>query len=262
MAKVAIGSLDKAEPVSSPRGFAGAAQCLAYFNRAKDPLHLHLHRIGPDQAFGIGPLEGDCAAYVWEGEIVASDATLPQGSSLVVEHGASLAIAGGKQGALLVAFTSNTPKARRREGGRVHLLPADRVPRYAPEPGAGGASGGLHANAECPTCEVWLHENSMPGMGEENALATAERGVHSHSEDEIIFVTGGAMRLGTKLHGPGTAIAIAADTMYSFTPGPDGLSFVNFRAGYPQAFRMKHGGTFDEAGYWRERVKPPEYVAG
>lgn len=260
MAKVAIGSLEKAAAVSPPPGICGAVESLAYFNRNKDPLHLHLHRIAPGQGLRIGPTDRDCAAYVWEGEVTAGRVALPQGSSLIVEHGASQEVTAGSNGAVLVAFTANGRQAESRAGGRVHLLPNDRVPRYAPQPGAAGASGGLHANAECPTCEVWLHENSMPGMGEENALATAEGGVHSHSEDEIIFVTGGAIRLGTKLHGPGTALAIAADTMYSFTPGPDGLSFINFRAGYPKAFRMKHGGTFDEAGYWRERVSPPEYV--
>ena len=127
-------------------------------------------------------------------------------------------------------------------------------------PGAGGTSGGLHADARCPTCEVWLHENTMPGMPDEAARELGDRGVHSHSEDEIIFVTRGSMRLGNRLYGPGTALAIAADTMYSFTPGPDGLSFINFRAGFPRAFRMKNGQTFDEAGYWRERVTAPQYL--
>ena len=159
-------------------------------------------------------------------------------------------------------FMSVDHKRPRAGTARAHLLPAGQVPRHVPEPGAVGAAGGLHANGECPGCTVWLHENTMaPVSGDAEALrAMAERGVHSHSEDEIIVVTDGAMRLGARLFGPGTAIAIARDTFYSFTPGPEGLAIVNYRPAAPHAFRMKSGATADEAGYWRERVRPPRYV--
>ncbi len=266
MGKVAIGTPEKSVEASLPPGFAGSAQTRAYFAGEQDPLHLHLHCVTPGQPFRIGPLASDCAAYVWQGEAWAGDVALPQGSSLIVEHGASLEIRGGSEEAVVATFTSarppaGQPSAAPRAGGHVHLLPASRVPRYAPDPGSGGTGGGLHANAGCPTCEVWLHENSMPGMDGEAAMALGDRGVHSHSEDEIIFVTGGMMRLGTRLVGPGTALAIAADTMYSFTPGPDGLSFINFRAARPRSFRMKDGTPVDEEAYWRARVSPPEYVS-
>lgn len=260
MARVSIGTPEKALPASPPAGIDGASDCRAYFDRESDPLHLYQHRLDAGATLHIGPMACDCVGYVWEGSIRAGDANLPHGSSLVVEHGAEMAFTAGDAGAVILTFARRQAPQLQRTGGHVHLLPSNRVPRYAPEPGAGGASGGLHANALCPTCEVWLHENTMPGMSDEAAGQMGGRGVHSHSEDEIIFVTSGTMRLGTKLHGPGTALAIAADTMYSFTPGPDGLSFINFRAGHPEAFRMKDGGTFDEAGYWRDRVTAPEYL--
>lgn len=85
--------------------------------------------------------------------------------------------------------------------------------------------------------------------------------MHSHSEDEIIFVAAGAMRLGHMLVGPGTAIAIAADTLYSFTPGPEGLSFVNFRAAMPGDIRFAHGASMSETRFWRERVGRPDYLS-
>jgi hypothetical protein len=260
VARISIGTPDKASPVSSPPGMASSADCSAYFDRESDPLHLYQHRLEPSGALHIGPMDCDCVGYVWEGSVTAGNATLPKGSSLVIEHGAEMDLTAGASGAVVLTFAKREPPEDQRAGGHVHLLPDDRVPRSAPEPGAGGASGGLHADALCPTCEVWLHEYTAPGMSDEDALEVADRGVHSHSEDEIIFVTCGSMRLGTKLYGPGTALAIAADTMYSFTPGPDGLSFINFRAGHPEAFRMKNGQTFDEAGYWRERVSAPVYL--
>jgi hypothetical protein len=98
-------------------------------------------------------------------------------------------------------------------------------------------------------------------MEEEPQGAASERGVHSHSEDEVIFVTGGHMRLGARLYGPGAAIAIAAETFYSFGVGPDGLRFVNFRAGLPNLIRFKGGDTMDEVAFWRDRVGVPDYLA-
>lgn len=260
MARIFIGTTEKALPASPPPGITGANDCRAYVGGERDPLHLYQHRLEPGALLRIGPMACDCVAYIWEGAVTADSARLAEGSSLVVEHDAVMELRAGDAGALVLTFAGREPPKAQRAGGHVHLLPEERVPRYAPEPGAGGVSGGLHADARCATCEVWLHENTMPGMSDESALEVGDRGVHSHSEDEIIFVTHGSMRLGTKLYGPGTALAIAADTMYSFTPGPEGLRFINFRAGFPQAFRMKSGAPFDEAGYWRERVSAPAYL--
>ena len=261
MAKVSIGTPQKARAVPPPPGMATSGETWAWFDGAKDPLHLHQHLLPAGTALEIGPMAADCVTYVYGGSVMAGSHALTRGSSLVVEHGARLALVAGADGASVLTFAAARAADADRAGGHVHLLPDAQVPRYAPEPGASGASGGLHFNGECPSCQVWLHENHMPGMATGDFRAAAEGGVHSHSEDEIIFITGGAMRLGTKMVGPGTALAIAADTFYAFTPGPEGLSFINFRAGRPQAFRMKSGGTFDEAGYWKARVSPPSYLA-
>jgi hypothetical protein len=118
----------------------------------------------------------------------------------------------------------------------------------------------MFADSGCETCAVWLHGNSFPPSGPPDAEAE-KRGVHCHSEDEIIVVIDGAMRLGRKLVGPGTAIAIRADTMYAFTPGPEGLSFVNFRAGVPGDIQFANGMTISETGYWKDRLPRPDYRA-
>ncbi|MBV1687676.1 hypothetical protein KRR38_08300 [Novosphingobium sp. G106] len=113
----------------------------------------------------------------------------------------------------------------------------------------------------CPTCEVWLHENHFPGRATPMTPEEEKRGVHSHSEDEIIFVIDGEIRLGNKLYGPGTAVAIAADTLYSFTTGPKGLSFINFRAGAPGDIQFANGPAISETGYWKDKQLTPEYVS-
>lgn len=260
MGKIAIATLDDARPGDPPPGFYGEAETAALLDGDKDPLHVHLHTLGRGLVLRIGPLDVDCMAYVWEGGVEAGGRRLAATSSFVVERGAVLDVRGAGDGARVVTFKASGPPARPRAGGHVHLLPAERVPR-AELTGTRGAAGGMHADASCATCHVWLHENSLAPVEEEPVDAASEKGVHSHSEDEVIFVTDGHMRLGQRLYGRGSAIAIPAETLYSFGVGPEGLKFVNFRAGRPSEIRFKGGGTMDEVAFWRDRVGTPEYLA-
>lgn len=265
MPKVSVVTPQKAQEGQAPAGFSGLPGALAYFDDARSPLHLHLHRIAPGDRLTIGPLATDCVAYVWHGAVAAGGWALEPGSSMIVERGQTLTVQGGEASAELLTFHAGQPSEDQRAGGHVHLLPRERVPFRADMSGSGGGSsgvgGGMHADSSCPTSAVWLHENHFPGRDTPMTPEEEKRGVHSHSEAEIIFVTAGEIRLGTKLYGPGTAVAIAADTLYSFTTGPKGLSFINFRAGMPGDIRFANGATISETGYWRERAMTPEYVA-
>lgn len=260
MGKITIATLAEAPRVEPPAGFAGDVEVLALLQQDKDPLHAHLHRLGRGAMLRIAPATSDCMAYVWEGAVEAGGRRLVATSSFIVEHGATLEVRAAADATTLVTFQAAHPPAAPRAGGHVHLLPAERVPR-AELTGTRGASGGLHADSSCPTCEVWLHENSLAAMEDEPSDAASEKGVHSHSEDEVIFVTDGHMRLGQRLYGRGSAIAIPAHTLYSFGVGPQGLKFVNFRAARPNEFRFKSGGTLDEVAFWRDRVGQPHYLA-
>ena len=261
MARVAVVTPEKAMASALPAGFAGTGRAGAYCAGPGKPIHLHLVRLAPQEHLTIGPLSNDCAVYVWQGEVTVRGTGLAAGSSAIVERGACLTLTGAGPGeAQVLCFAGAEASPAPRPGGAVHLLPAAMVPRMAAEPGASGVSGALHADSACPGCTAWLHENHFPG-GMAPPPEQAARGIHSHSEDEIIFVTAGAMRLGARLVGPGTAIAIAADTLYSFTAGPEGLSFVNFRAAMPGDIRFAHGASISETGYWRERVGRPVYLS-
>jgi quercetin dioxygenase-like cupin family protein len=59
---------------------------------------------------------------------------------------------------------------------------------------------------------------------------------HAHLRDEIIFVLEGELIVGSRVLTSGSSVYIAANTLYSFRAGPDGVHFVNFRptagAGY------------------------------
>ena len=257
MGKISIGTLE-APVVGLPRGFAGDVETQGYFRGDGDPLHVHLHKLGVGAELRVGPLETDCIVYVWKGGVQAGGRRLAEASSLIVEHGAEVAILGEEAQSVLLTFFAARPSPERRAGGHVHLLPTEEVPRSENLTGDGGVGGGLHADASCPTCQVWLHENKLAPREEDPA--GAEAGVHSHSEDEVIFVIEGQMQLGKRLYGPGTALAIPADTLYSFGIGPEGLAFVNFRAGLPAEIKFKNGASMDEVGFWRKGVGAPKYL--
>lgn len=231
----------------------------AWLDGERDPLHLYGHRLAPGQVLSLRADPVDRVCHVWRGAVSVGNTQLPAGSTAIVEHGASLSPTAGDEGATILVFQAATQAQQSRAGGQVHLLPESRVPRTPPTFGGSGASGGMHADSACPTCEVWLHENHFPARPQPSREEEA-RGVHAHTEDEIIFVTSGQIRLGNRLHGPGTALAVAANTLYTFTAGPEGLSFVNFRAQCPSDIRFADGGTMSETGYWEERVARPGYL--
>lgn len=243
-----------------PRALVGgAAVCSAYFDGERDRLHLHRIDVKPEDGVKLSARNVDIVSYVWMGGIEARHVELPAGSSLVVERGGTVDLRATGQGATILIFAAGRSDGADRPAA-VHLLPAADAPRSDRLGGAAGVVGVMHADSDCPTCRVWLHENIFPaghGTGGDE-----EAGVHSHSEDEIIFVTAGEMSLGHKLYGPGTALAIAADTLYSFSPGPSGLSFVNFRASRPGQIKFADGSTIDEPQYWRDRLPRPVYRSG
>ncbi len=247
MARVSVMTREKARK--------DAAGALEYFGGAA-PIHLHLHDLAAGEPLAFAPLPVERLAYVQQGVVAVGGTRLPQGSVIVVERGAEATVQAVEAAALLL-FQGALPSAHPRPGGHVHLLPGDRAPRV-PDLGASGVSGAIFANGQCPTCEVWLHENRFPAGTA--PPANPEAGVHSHEEDEIIFVTGGGMLLGNRRVGPGTGIAIAAHTMYSFQPAPEGLTFINFRAGLPRLIHFADGRTADEVAIWSRVDRPLEYL--
>jgi hypothetical protein len=252
MSKVSIASVSEAPVTGLPPGVAGQAESRPLFDGDRDPIHAHLHRVARGAVMRIGPMDVDCVLYVWTGAVEAGGRRLAASSSLVVERGAAVEIRGDDESSQVLSFRAQAPSSAPRAGGHVHLLPTDRVKRG--EVGAPGVIGGMHANAQCPTCAVWLHENSMPGR--EQTPEDAARGIHAHSEDEVIFVVEGEMRFGTRVLTPGMAVAIQANAFYGFGTGPAGLKFVNFRAGPPTEIRFKKGGVMDEPGLWRAFGQP------
>jgi len=256
MAKVSIASVETAQPVPLPPAYRGPATARAVVAGDKAPLHLHLHDLASGETLTIAPTHHAVVAYIWHGAATAGTTALPTASSALVERGATLTLTASTP-AQVLTFSSATP-GNPESAGKSHLLPRPHVPHSADLGGASNVGGGIHADASLPTCPVWLHENHFPPIPAD--LVDTGSGVHSHSEDEIIFVTAGAMRLGNRTAGPGTALCIAADTMYSFLPSREGLSFVNFRAARPSDIRFANGTTVNEVAYWADRLPSPAYI--
>jgi mannose-6-phosphate isomerase-like protein (cupin superfamily) len=103
------------------------------------------------------------------------------------------------------------------EGRRVHVARPDDATRVGSDDGPGAV---YYADSSCPTCRLAFFEVSGP--------APQVVGSHTHSEDEIIRVTSGELRLGRTRVGPGMSVAIPGGYRYGFrTPGA--FSFLNYR---------------------------------
>ncbi|MET0241528.1 MAG: hypothetical protein ABW184_16675 [Sphingobium sp.] len=257
MPRVSIGTLDRAVATPPPAGIDGPVEAHAYFNGERDPIHLHVLRVREGSALRLDAGDVDRLAYVWEGTVEAGGRLLDKGSSFIVEHGAALDVAAGDADAAIVIFWGNRPRTTTLAGGHVRLLPRERVPRIPPN--ASGTSGALHSDGSCGTSALWLNENSLGGRADAPSPQEAQRGIHAHPEDEIIFVTEGQVRLGAKLYDRGTAIAVAANTLYGFSPGPDGVSFITFRSGPADTIRFAAGGDFVESTYF-SGIKGIDYL--
>ena len=77
-----------------------------------------------------------------------------------------------------------------------------------------------------------------PQLVELRYQPNAEIRLHSHDEDEIIYVLGGAMRINNRTVGPGACLTIPGGVFYGFHAGPDGLTILNFRPRTDTTFNL------------------------
>lgn len=62
---------------------------------------------------------------------------------------------------------------------------------------------------------------------------------HAHRTDEIIYVLEGELHFGAQVIPAGSSVYVPADTLYAFKAGPNGLTFLNFRAVRDDTFITK-----------------------
>jgi len=79
---------------------------------------------------------------------------------------------------------------------------------------------------------------SSPQLVELRYEPDAEIRLHSHDEDEIIYVLEGAMRINNRTVGPGACLTIPGGVFYGFHAGPEGLKILNFRPREDTTFNL------------------------
>jgi hypothetical protein len=107
----------------------------------------------------------------------------------------------------------------RSDGHRVHSVGFEDAVLFG-TPGA-SRGGRYYSDSTCDTCRAYFLEYfDTDGKSEVNS--------HAHSQDEIIHILSGELRVGRLKVGPGQSIAIPGNYRYGFhATGP--LSFVNYR---------------------------------
>jgi len=80
-------------------------------------------------------------------------------------------------------------------------------------------------------------ENS-PQLVELRSEPNSEIRIHSHDEDEIIYVLSGEMRIGNRKLAPGATLPVPGGVFYGFHAGPEGLVILNFRPRTDSSFNL------------------------
>jgi len=220
MGRVVIKNVIETEPQSFPElgnvQMTGGVLSRPVIHGPDRPLSAWQHTLNKDQEIHWQKPSMGHVIYVMSGSIDVSGSSIDKDGVLIVEHGGETSLRARVDGTTLLHFhqASGTPA---RAGGHTHICAKSNAAYYHHP----HADGFVYADSSCPTCELWMHKNEFkPGE---------TVGRHSHTEDEIIFVVNGTMKVGRRNLPQGTALAIDADTVYTFTAGGDGLEFVNFR---------------------------------
>lgn len=256
MPRVVIRHLENAPVAAFPRmngvRVDEASASRAIIGPGNRPLLLWKHDLGPGSGVDFdGPVH-DHALYVLNGNVESGVGSTDSGGFIVVEHGASASVKAGPQGANLLHYHRPEihPEKPTRQGKCVHAV--DRLGILRTRQEDYGHNGILLADADCPTCEVWMHKSTF-----EIPSSNASR-LHQHTADEIIFILEGEMLVNKRRLGPGTALAIDQGTFYQFGVAEGGLTYLNFRP--RDSFIVQAGNEHQpihEVDLWRASVSPP-----
>jgi uncharacterized cupin superfamily protein len=194
----------------------------------RDPefsLWVRRQQLAPGDELALGHAHGDEAAYVRAGSIRYEDREVEAGGVAVIEAGFAATFAAGGAGATIVHFgpadaeqpvdgAYGAPSGGPRG---VHLI-GPRGLLAIEEP---GRSTRFFADSACDTCRITLFSTARDDLYRSAS--------HSHSEDEILYVLDGEIRVGTALLEPDMGAAISGNEIYGFRSGDRGFRFLNYR---------------------------------
>lgn len=169
---------------------------------------------------------GDEAIFVRTGRLTVGDAVCSEGGTVIIEAGARCVVRADADTDLF-HFGPREPRPRTQglrgapgtEAHGVHVVPVDGG--YLRSREGAPLDSHMYADSCCDTCRI----NFFRVIGH-GAYRTPS---HLHSEDEIILVLDGEIRVGRDVLGPGTAIAIPGGYRYSYRASAP-YAFLNYRA--------------------------------
>jgi len=185
-----------------------------------------------EAAFGDGGVlrwdasHGDEAVYVLEGALSVDGRVCPAGGAVIVESGADAEA--GAVGPTRVAHF----------GTRRAAPPAD-GPFGAPGPAphgvhAVGPRGRWVSGRREGVRATWFADSTCPTCRAALFLVEADEShdgpAHTHTQDEIIYLLDGGLRMGAQTFGPRTSLCIPGRLRYAFHAAGVGHRFLNFRA--------------------------------
>ena len=190
-----------------------------------------------------GTEHGDEAVYVRSGSLAVDRRVCPADGAMVVEAGvAASARAESDTSILHMGPADSTPPTDGLRG------PAESEGRSVRVVGPGGVWATVDdsqrtrffSDASAPTNRLWLLASDRPQYFESSA--------HSHSQDELIHVLRGEIRVGRRVVGAGDTLWVAADRRYKLYSGDDGVHFVNYRRDASVMTSPNYDGPLLEAG--------------
>ena len=190
-----------------------------------------------------GPEHGDEAVYVRSGSLAVDGRVCPPDGAVVVEAGvAATAIAESDTSIVhvgpadLVPPTDGLRGAADTEGRGVRIVGSDGIWATVDET----QRTRFFSDASAPTNRLWLLATDRPQYFESSA--------HSHSQDELIHVLRGEIRVGRRVVGVGDTLWVAADRRYKLYSGNDGVHFINYRRDASVMTSPNYDGPLLEAG--------------
>jgi quercetin dioxygenase-like cupin family protein len=166
---------------------------------------------------------GDEGIFVLAGRVAIDGKELPVEGAAIIEtdvETSAMAVVASR----LVHVGPNAPAptawsyygAPASEGRGVHGVGPKGLYATAGE----GNDARFYAESTCPTCRITLF------FARRGAPYESPR--HSHSQDELIFVTEGQISVGRYQVGAGDTLAVAANTPYRYRIGTAGFAFLNY----------------------------------
>jgi hypothetical protein len=232
MARVVTTSLAEASNAAFPPfvgvSTSGKIESKAVLTESGRPLILWQHILAPHSEIRWDQPDVEHLVFVRDGVADANGQEVREEGALLVAHGAQAVLKAGASPVTLLHFQQVA--APHKAGKCVHVINRSDAQHYA-HPSTRGL---VWSDAGCPTCEMWLHESQFFGV--------TKVPPHAHTEDEVIFVLDGAMKLGRRDLGQGGVLAIDANTVYTFNTGAEGCRFINFRASAPYVVLVNEDG--------------------